>query len=124
MMKTTPKLGGKPKKRKPNDTIFAKAKVEATKLDILPHEWLRMVALGEPVPHTRWVYKYDKIGNEVDKKLVTEDYYAEFSVRVDAAKAAAPFYRPKLASQFISSSTDLPDTLTNIMKELAEKLPV
>ena len=104
--------------------ITTKAREEAMATGLLPHEWLLKVARGEAVPHKRWKIIYDKQGNEKGKELVEEDYYADFPTRIDAAKAAAPFYAPKLAVQTVSIGTGSTDIVAQTLKEIAEKLPV
>lgn len=65
----------------------------------MPHEWLLKVARGEPIPHKQWKVVYDKKGNELSRELVEVEVYADFATRIDAAKAAAPYYAPRLATQ-------------------------
>lgn len=66
----------------------------------LPHEFLLHVCRGEVV-----VEKYLD-----DEGLVQErEVYPDISMRIDAAKAAAPFFAPKLSVQQVdmSASADL-----------------
>lgn len=70
---------------------------------LLPHEWLLKVARGEPVLHRRWKITYhQKTGVELSREVVEETFYADFPVRVEAAKAAAPYYAPRLATQTVT----------------------
>jgi len=103
--------------------ITALAREEAMATGLLPHEWLLKVSRGEGIVHKRWVVKYDKRGKELGRELVEEEIYADFATRLDAAKAAAPFYAPKLAAQSVTL-TDDPKTLVETLKTLAGALPV
>jgi hypothetical protein len=84
---------------------------------------LLKVSRGEPIEQKRWVTKYDKNGKETGRELVTEEVYADFPTRIDASKAAAPFYAPKLATQTVSV-TNNSDTVSDTLKEIAKVLPV
>lgn len=103
--------------------VTAKAKQAAMETGLLPHEWLLKVSRGEPIEHKRWVTKYDAKGKEKGRELVTEEIYADFPTRLDAAKAASPFYAPKLAVQTVSV-TGNSDAVSDTLKAIAEKLPV
>lgn len=103
--------------------VTAKAKQAAMETGLLPHEWLLQVSRGEGIKHKRWVVKYDKQGKEVSHDLVEEEIYADFPTRIDAAKAASPFYAPKLAVQTVSV-TGNSDSVSETLKAIAEKLPV
>lgn len=103
--------------------VTAKAKQAAMETGLLPHEWLLMVSRGEGIKHKRWVVKYDKQGKEVSRDLVEEEVYADFPTRIDAAKAASPFYAPKLAVQTVSVAGNS-DAVAETLKSIAEKLPV
>ena len=89
--------GGRRKGRK--QTVSNQAREEAAASGLLPHEWLLKVARGEPIPHKQWKITYDKSGNELSRELVEVEVYADFATRIDAAKAAAPYYAPRLATQ-------------------------
>lgn len=112
--------------------ITAKAREEAAQSGLLPHAWLLAVARGEPVSHKRWKITYDKNGNETKRQLVTEDFYADFPMRIDAAKAAAPYYSPRLAVQTVTvdgnlgltklSDEELKAELLTLIKEMPELL--
>lgn len=104
--------------------VTAKAKMAAMETGLLPHEWLLAVSRGECIKHKRWVIKYDLKGNERSRELVEEDVYADFPTRLDAAKAAAPFYAAKLAAQTISINASSTDVVADAMKAVAAKLPV
>ena len=81
--------------------ITTKAREEAMKSGMLPHEWLLKVARGEPITHKYYRTTVDRRGKET-KELVEEEVYADFATRVDAAKAAAPYFAPKLSAQTVS----------------------
>lgn len=112
-----------------------RAREAAMAAGLLPHEWLLKVSRGEPVEQKRWKVTYDKLGNEKSHELVVEQYYADFCTRVDAAKAAAPFYAPKLAAQTVSlgvsgavglhnlSEEELNNKLAQLMGEVAASTP-
>lgn len=99
------------------------ARIAAHAAGILPHEWLLKVSRGEPVEHKRWKVKLDSEGNEVSRELISEEFYADFPTRIDAAKSAAPFYAPRLAVQNVSISGST-DAVTDVLKQIAEQLPV
>lgn len=109
--------------------ITAKAREEAEQSGLLPHAWLLAVARGEPVPHKRWKITYDKSGNETRRQLVTEEFYADFPMRIDAAKAAAPYYSPRLATQTVTIDGNLgltkltDDELKNELLTLIKDMP-
>jgi hypothetical protein len=103
--------------------VTAKAREAAMETGLLPHEWLLKVSRGEGIEHKRWKIVYDKNGKEKGRELITEEVYADFPTRLDAAKAAAPFYAPKLAVQTVSVNSNS-DAVANTLKDIAEKLPV
>lgn len=86
--------------------VTDKAKKEAKASGLLPHEWLLKVARGEPIEQTRTLSLLDKKGNVIGHEHVTELIYPDFSMRCDAAKAAAPYYAPRMATQFIDLVKD------------------
>lgn len=91
---------GRPKGR--TNSVTAKAREAAAETGLLPHEWLLKISRGEPVEQKRWQVTYDDHGNEVSRELIVEQHYADFATRIDAAKAAASFYAPKLATQTVT----------------------
>jgi len=103
--------------------VTALAREAAMETGLLPHEWLLMVSRGEGIKHKRWVVKYDAKGNEKSRELVEEEVYADFPTRIDAAKAASPYYAPRLAVQTVSVSGNS-DAVAETLKSIAEKLPV
>lgn len=94
---------------------------------LLPHEWMLKVSRGDGIVHKRWRIEYyksgPKLGQEKSRELVEELVYTDFDTRLDAAKAAAPFYAPKLAVQTVSV-TNTSDAVVETLKQLAGKLPV
>ncbi len=126
-----PKYGGRVKGTQ--QKVTTQARLEAAQAGLLPHEWLLKVARGEPVPHTKWKITYHaKTGEELKRELVKEEYYADFGVRIDAAKAAAPFYAPRLATQTVTvhgnlgltklTDEELKDELLTLIKDMPELL--
>src|SRR5574343_552787 len=117
--------GGRPLGSK--QKITTKARQEAMATGLLPHEWLLKVSRGEDIEQKRWKIEYyksgPKAGTEKSRELFTEVVYADFSTRIDAAKAAAPFYAPKLATQTVSVTNNT-DAVAATLKDIAEKLPV
>ena len=104
--------------------VTAKAKLAAMETGLLPHEWLLKVSRGEPIEQKRWKITYDAKGNEKSRELITEEVYADFPTRIDAAKAAAPFYAPKLAVQQVKVGPDTGNAVAETLKSIAEQLPV
>jgi hypothetical protein len=103
--------------------VTAKAREAAAKTGLLQHEWLLKVSRGEGIKQKRWVVKYDAKGNEKSRDLIEEEVYADFPTRIDAAKAASPYYAPRLAVQTVSV-TGNSDAVSETLKAIAEKLPV
>lgn len=87
--------------------ITAQAREEAKATGLLPHEWLLKVARGEPIEQKRWVIKHDKKGNVISKELVTDIVYPDLPMRQDSAKAAAPYYAPRLAAQTVDMNATM-----------------
>ena len=116
------KVPGSGRAKGSTQKVSRMARAAAAASGLLPHEWLLAVSRGEPIPHKRWEIKRDKNGKEISRTLVEEILYADFPTRVDAAKAAAPFYAPKLATQTISVNDSA--TVAEALKQIAEALPV
>lgn len=112
---------GRPKGR--TNSVTAEARKAAAESGLLPHEWLLKVSRGEPIEQKRWKIIYDKQGNEKGRELITEEVYADFPTRIDAAKAASPYYAPRLAVQNVSITGNT-DAVSETLKSIAEKLPV
>jgi hypothetical protein len=114
-------------------TVTKQARLEAASSGLLPHEWLLKVCRGEPVLHKRWKVRYHaKTGEELSRELIEEEYYPDFPMRVDAAKAAAPYYMPKLATQTVKvdgnigltklTDDELKEELLKLVREVPELL--
>lgn len=112
---------GRPKGR--TNSVTAEARKAAAESGMLPHEWLLKVSRGEPIEQKRWKIVYDKQGNEKGRELITEEVYADFPTRIAAAKAASPYYAPRLAVQNVSITGNT-DAVSETLKSIAEKLPV
>lgn len=113
--------GGRPKGSLAK--VTEKAREAAMETGLLPHEWLLKVSRGEPIEQKRWKIVYDKQGKEKGRELITEEVYADFPTRIDAAKAASPYYAPRLAVQNVSITGNT-DAVSETLKSIAEKLPV
>lgn len=121
-----PRGGPRPNSgRKPGSTnrVTVAAREAARETGLLPHEWLLKVSRGEPIEQKRWKDVLDGEGNVVDREVVTEVVYADFGTRMDAAKAAAPFYAPRLATQTVSVQGGN-EAVAEALKIIAGKLPV
>jgi hypothetical protein len=92
--------GGRPK-GSPSTLLSLKARKEAEEQGLLPHQWLLKVARGDPIVQHKWKDVLDKRGQIIGKELLVEDIYPDLNMRQDAAKAAAPYYAPRLATQVI-----------------------
>lgn len=94
---------------------------------LLPHEILLKAANGECFTQKKLVIVYHKRGPkkgyEKERKWVDEEYYPTVHEQVDAAKAAAPYYSPKLMTQKIATDEKTSEALTEVMKQLSSKLP-
>ena len=85
-----------------------KAIVEAAaEAGLLPHEWLLGVVRGEPVIQREWDITYDEQGNEESRELKEQAVYPGLEVRMDAAKAAAGYFAPRLQAQTVELSGSL-----------------
>lgn len=107
-------------------SVTAKSKQAAMETGLLPHEWLLKVSRGEGIIHKRWKIEYHKtgpkVGTEKSRTLVEEEIYADFTTRLDAAKAASGFYAPKLAVKVVNPEGDVVSVAAQLAA-LAEKLP-
>lgn len=99
------------------------AREAARETGLLPHEWLLKVSRGEPIEQKRWKDILDEDGKVIDRELVEEVLYPDFGTRMDAAKAAAPFYAPRLATQTVSVQGGN-EAVAEALKSIAGKLPV
>ena len=122
-MTKTVNLGGRPKGAL--SKISEKARQLAAETGILPHAWLMKIARGEPVTQMQWVVKYDANGKADGRELVEQQLYADFATRVEAAKAAAPFYAPRLSTQTVFAPEGIKCEITKAKlskKELVAEL--
>lgn len=118
--------GPRPGAGRPKGSVnrTTKATIEAAKAaGLLPHEWLLQIARGEPVEQKRWDIKRDEHGKEISRELVIDIIYPDFPVRMDAAKAASPYYAPRLATQTVSVQGGN-EAVAEALKLMATRLPV
>jgi hypothetical protein len=94
---------------------------------VLPHEILLRAANGECFKQRKLVITYYKSGPnkgcEKDREWIEEDYWPTVQEQIDAAKAAASYFAPRLATQTVKTDETTATALTAVMKALAEKLP-
>lgn len=94
---------------------------------LLPHEILLKAANGECFKQKKLHITYYRSGphkgQEKSREWIEEDYWPTVHEQIDAAKAAAPYYAPRLAAQTIGTDENTADALTEVMKQLASKLP-
>lgn len=83
--------------RKPgtNAVITAMVRAKAVQSGKLPHEILLDIARGEPIDHHVW--------DPEKKAYVKRSIYPPWEDRIDAAKAAAPFFAPRLAAAVVKT---------------------
>lgn len=97
---------GRPKGAR--QTLTKKAREAARLTGKLPHEILLDAARGECFKIKREVIEYYESGpmrgQEKCRKWIDDYYWPDYSERIDAAKAAAPYYAPKLAIKADGSS--------------------
>lgn len=106
-----PRRRGRPRKSTSNsepqpkgrNQLIKEARERAADSGDLPHEWLLRVARGEPIIQKKWKILHHQTGplagEEKSRQLIEMEIYPTFAERVDAAKAAAAFFAPKLSSQ-------------------------
>lgn len=100
----------------------AKAQAESYEL---PHEWLYRVARGDPIRQKRLRITVDpQTGVETSRKWVDEEWYATFEQRMAAAREAAPYYAPRLASHTVAPASTNIEALRELFAGLAKMLPV
>lgn len=80
-------------KRVGGKTIMTIAREAVRDTSMLPHEWLWKLALGEEIEQRIW--------NAEHHHFESHMIHATLEMRIEAAKAAAPYYAPKLATQFV-----------------------
>jgi hypothetical protein len=91
-------------------------------LDLQPHEFLAKIAAGHPFEIINVLYKRDDFGDVVDKIERAELVYPTIEQRIDCAKAAAPYYAPKLGNHITEPATS-GELINNLLNDLAAKLP-
>lgn len=94
-----PGAGAKPGVKKAMTDL---ARAEAKLNGILPHEWLLNVVRGEPIEQMYLQDVIDEHGVIIGQEVKTMMVYPPLDMRVDAAKAVAPYYAPRLATQVIT----------------------
>lgn len=120
--------------RKPSGTnrITARARRDARAKAseggyLLPHEILLRAANGEPFKQRKLHITYYRTGERKgqikSKEWVEEDYWPTVAEQIDAAKAAAPYYAPRLASQTTGADESTTKAFIDVMKQLGESLP-
>jgi hypothetical protein len=90
---------------------------------MLPHDLLWYIAMGGAFRQYREVVRIDAETGVESRKWVEDEYYFPPQDRLAAARAAAPYYAPKLATHIVSVQSD-PEEVGNLFKTLAESLPV
>lgn len=120
-----PTAGAKPRGQ---SQLRRQARAAAAKEQgMLPHEFLLSIARGDCIKQRRLVITFiksgPKAGQEKSREWVEEDYYPNFEERKDAAKAAAPYYSPRLASQTIDAGKETQEGVLNALATLAANLP-
>jgi len=99
------------------------AQAEAKLAGILPHEWLLKVVRGDPIEQSYTIDVVDKKGQVIGQEVMTKTVYPDLQMRHDAAKAAAPYYAPRLATQVMTLKGDdsAPLVLGEKFKTLSDK---
>jgi len=90
------------------------AKITAKKLARMPHEFLVAIMEGEEQFN-------DRVFSPVAKKFLLVRRYPTLAERIDAAKAAAPYYAPKLGMQ-LTDPTGLSDIQNLSQEALQERI--
>jgi hypothetical protein len=70
----------------------------ATQRGMLPHEFLAHIASGAPVRHTFQQPIFNSDGVQTGLRTQELDVYPDLEQRIDAAKASAPYFAPRLAA--------------------------
>ncbi len=100
---------GRPKGARNKTNILMESVLRAKADGQLPHEFLLEVARGQPIRHGK------------DNEDGTHNYYTpDFAMRLDAAKAAAPYYAPKLSTVEVVKGMDddvLDQTIAGLARE-------
>lgn len=80
----------------------------------LPHEILLDIARGEQFT----IKEYNKGADA----YLPKTYYPTFSERMDAAKAAAPYYAPRLSAQSVKQVEPV-EQFAQVLEEMSKRLP-
>jgi hypothetical protein len=104
---------GRPKGSRNLDSILSREKM-AAKLGLLPHEFLALVASGETIKVRRW----DKKNNTWEQ----EEWNPTPEQQIDAAKAAAPYFQPRLVSQKIDHGPMMMKLDQDVLAKLPEPM--
>jgi hypothetical protein len=78
------------------------ARAEAKLAGMLPHEFLLAVVRGDTIRQRVVNNVINKQGKVIGQEIQEFDVIPDFQMRVDAAKAAAPYYAPRLATQVVT----------------------
>lgn len=120
------KRGSKQKALTPKERVKELVKASAGG-GLMPHEILLKAARGESFRIKKLVITCYKSGpnkgQEKSREWEEQEYVPSYAEQIDAAKAAAPYFAPRLATQMVKTDARTADALTGVMKELAGKLP-
>lgn len=111
--------GGMPKSIK--QVMRDLAKAEAKLSGILPHEFLLNIVRGEPIVQRYAIDIKDDYGVVVEQKIYEKEVYPTMEARTEAAKAAAPYFAPRLATQVVTIR-GREDVLNNLTDEQLDSL--
>lgn len=100
-------------RRAPSKKAIRKRAAE-NKQGLLPHEWLLAVMNGEAFDHR----EPDDDGNVKITKV-----YPTWRERLEAARVAAPYFAPKLATQTINANGGN-EVIAEALLKVADRLPV
>lgn len=78
-----------------------------------PHEWLLKIMHGHSIPQGMFQNVYNDRGELSHRVFVVEEIYPPLDVRIDAAKAIAAYYAPRLANLQVGQDNG-PDNLTTM----------
>lgn len=108
--------GGRGGAAKSVKTILTElAKAEAALAGILPHQFLLAIVRGEPITQRYTVDIRDENGVVVEQHIYEKDVYPSMEARTEAAKAAAPYYAPRLATQVVTLNN--PNQMSHLTDE-------
>lgn len=122
---TTPRGGKREGAGRPPGAVgkkHAQIREEAALNGELPHQFLLRVSRGDQILQRQPVHTYYKTGVNKGQIKSTEwkvvDRYPTFEERVDAAKACAQYFAPKLATQTIKGDEDNPVQVKGIIRTI------